>query len=593
MLEATLRDRAKGLLTASGRSDVPPFMVMDVMAAAARIEAAGGHVIHMEVGQPAAPAPKAAISAARAALDGGRIDYTSALGIASLRERIARHYREAYGCAVDAERIVVTTGSSGAFILGFLAMFEPGDRVAVTVPGYPPYRHILTALGCEPVLIETSSETRHALTGEALLAAHRKSPLKGVLVGSPANPTGTMMSREALTSLIAAAEGAGIRFISDEIYHGLDYAFPAVTAAELSPHALVINSFSKYFCMTGWRVGWMVVPEPLVRPIERLQQNLAISVPTLSQIAAEAAFEGREEMEEVKRGYQENRRILIAGLPQAGLNKFLPADGAFYLYADVSEFTSDSFDFAKQMLEQAHVAATPGIDFDPVHGHRYIRFSYARSADDMREAVARVSRGGSGKARRGSHQWPGRLGSLSALEKPPAPLTLPPIDFGCRVETAVRASVTDRSGTRIGGERHGGNDRNRSASRGGTGKALVQDTLCSGADRDRARRAGRLAVARPGDQRLDQGARRRLHQADQDGDRADHLLHGGLRHLAHPGRQEGRPRRRQGAGLFRGRLDLRADHRPGRRQSGRRRARAWRREPMPRRLRVTPSRRKR
>jgi aspartate/methionine/tyrosine aminotransferase len=387
MLEATLRDRARGLLTASQRSDVPPFMVMDVMAAAARIEAAGGHVIHMEVGQPAAAAPKAAIAAAHAALDRGRIDYR----IPSLRERIAQHYREAYGCAVDADRIVVTTGSSGAFILAFLAMFEPGDRVAVTVPGYPPYRHILTALGCEPVLIETSSETRHALTGQALLAAHRKTPLKGVLVGSPANPTGTMMSREALTNLISVAEGAGIRFISDEIYHGLDYAFPAVTAAELSPHALVINSFSKYFCMTGWRVGWMVVPEPLARPIERLQQNLAISVPTLSQIAAEAAFEGRAEMEAVKHGYQENRRILIEGLPRAGLTQFLPADGAFYLYADVSEFTADSFEFAKRMLEQARVAATPGIDFDPVHGHQFIRFSYARSADEMREAVARIA----------------------------------------------------------------------------------------------------------------------------------------------------------------------------------------------------------
>lgn len=366
-------------------------MVMDVMAAAERIEAAGGHVIHMEVGQPAAPAPGTAIEAARLALAQGRIDYTSALGIPSLRRRIARYYGEAYGCAVDPERIVVTTGSSGGFILAFLSMFEPGDRVAVTVPGYPPYRHILTALGCEPVLIETSGETRHALTGEALLAAHRKAPLKGVLVGSPANPTGTMMSREALASLISAAESNGIRFISDEIYHGLDYAFPAVTAAELSPHALVINSFSKYFCMTGWRVGWMVVPVPLVRTIERLQQNLSISVPTLSQVAAEAAFEGRNEMEKVKRGYEENRRILTAGLPQAGLRTFLPADGAFYLYADVSEFTSDSFDFAKQMLEQAHVAATPGIDFDPVHGHRYIRFCYARSAEDMREAVARIA----------------------------------------------------------------------------------------------------------------------------------------------------------------------------------------------------------
>jgi aspartate/methionine/tyrosine aminotransferase len=367
-------------------------MVMDVMAAAARIEAAGGHVIHMEVGQPSAPAPRSAIAAAQRALADGRIDYTSALGIPSLRERIARHYRDSYGCAVNAEQIVVTTGSSGAFILAFLAMFEPGDRVAVTVPGYPPYRHILTALGCEPVLIETSSENRHALTGEALLAAHRKKALNGVLVGSPANPTGTMMSREALTGLIAAAEGAGIRFISDEIYHGLDYAFPAVTAVELSPNALAINSFSKYFCMTGWRVGWMVVPEPLVRPIERLQQNLAISVPTLSQIGAEAAFEGRLEMEAVKHGYQENRRVLIEGLPRAGLDKFLPADGAFYLYADVSAFTSNSFEFAKRMLEEAHVAATPGIDFDPVHGHQFIRFSYARSLEEMQEAVARIAR---------------------------------------------------------------------------------------------------------------------------------------------------------------------------------------------------------
>lgn len=393
MLDATLRERTKDLLTtASGRSDVPPFMVMDVMAAAARIEAAGGHVIHMEVGQPAASAPKTAILAAHAALNSGRIDYTSALGTPSLRARIGRHYRESYGLAVDPARIVVTTGSSGAFILAFLAMFEPGDRVAVTVPGYPPYRHILTALGCEPVLIETTSETRHALTGEALLAAHRKAPLKGVLVGSPANPTGTMMSRDALSGLISAAESAGIRFISDEIYHGLDYAFPAVTAAELSAKALVINSFSKYFCMTGWRVGWMVVPEPMVRPIERLQQNLAISVPTLSQIAAEAAFDGRAEMEEIKRGYLENRRILIEGLPRAGLSKFLPADGAFYLYADVSDFTADSFQFAGEMLEKAHVAATPGVDFDPVHGRQFIRFSYARSAQEMHDAVERIAR---------------------------------------------------------------------------------------------------------------------------------------------------------------------------------------------------------
>jgi aspartate/methionine/tyrosine aminotransferase len=396
MVDATLRDAMErgiaALTTPSGRSNVPSFMVMDVMAAAERIEAGGGHVIHMEVGQPAAPAPRSAIAAAHTALEQIRIDYTSALGMAPLRERIARHYHDAYGCVVDPGRIVATTGSSAGFILAFLAMFDPGDRVAVTVPGYPPYRHILTALGCEPVLIETTSETRHALTGEALLAAHRKAPLKGVLVASPANPTGTMMSKEALASVIGAAHDAGIRFISDEIYHGLDYAFPAVTAASLSPDALVINSFSKYFCMTGWRIGWMVVPQALVRPIERLQQNLAISVPTLSQVAAEAAFDGTAEMEAIKHSYQENRRILIEGLPKAGLTKFLPADGAFYLYTDVSDFTSDSLEFAKRMLQETHVAATPGVDFDPVHGRHFIRFSYARSADDMREAVERIAR---------------------------------------------------------------------------------------------------------------------------------------------------------------------------------------------------------
>lgn len=392
MLDAMLRNKAKGLLAPSQRGNVPPFMVMDVMAAAARIEAAGGHVIHMEVGQPAASAPQTAIAAARAALGVARLDYTSALGIPSLRQRIARYYRDTHGHDVDPDRIVVTTGSSGAFVLAFLSLFEPGDRVAVTVPGYPPYRHILTALGCEPVLIETTATTRHALTGDMLLAAHARTPLKGVLVASPANPTGTMMTREALSDLIAAAQSEGIRFISDEIYHGLDYAFPAVTAAALSDDALVINSFSKYFCMTGWRVGWMVVPEALVRSVETLQQNLAISVPTLSQIAAEAAFEGCTEMDEIKHGYQDNRRALIEGLPKAGLDQLLPADGAFYLYADVSKFTNDSFDFARRMLEEAHVAATPGIDFDPLHGRSFIRFSYAGSTPDTVEAVARITR---------------------------------------------------------------------------------------------------------------------------------------------------------------------------------------------------------
>jgi aspartate/methionine/tyrosine aminotransferase len=384
------RIAAEALLAPSRRSDVPPFIVMDVMAAAARIEASGGHVIHMEVGQPAAPAPKTAIAAAQAALAKGRIAYTESLGIRPLRERIARHYREIYGLDLDPGRVAVTTGSSGGFILAFLALFEPGDRVAIANPGYPPYRHILTALGCEPVLIETSAQMRWALTADAVLAEHRRKPLAGVLVASPANPTGTMMDAAALGALIAACEAEGIRVISDEIYHGLDYAFPAVTAAALSDRAVVINSFSKYFCMTGWRVGWMVLPEPLVRTVDRLHGNLAISVPTLAQVAAAAAFDGRDEMEAVKHGYEENRRILSEGLPKAGLDKFFPVDGAFYLYADVSRFSDDSHVFAKRMLDETHVAATPGIDFDPVNGHNFVRFCYAGSAVDMHEAVRRI-----------------------------------------------------------------------------------------------------------------------------------------------------------------------------------------------------------
>jgi aspartate/methionine/tyrosine aminotransferase len=383
-------DPARRLLTPSARSAVPPFVVMDVMAAAARLEAQGRHIVHMEVGQPAASAPATALEATRAALASGRLGYTEALGIPSLRARIARHYGESYGVDLSPAQVIVTTGSSAGFILAFLALFEPGDRVAIANPGYPPYRHILTALGCEPVLIETTAASRWEITADALLSAHRRKPLHGVLVASPANPTGTMIEPAALAELIGAAEGEGMRFLSDEIYHGLDYTFPAETAARLSPAAIVINSFSKYFCMTGWRVGWLVAPQPLVRPIERLQQNLSISVPTLSQIAAEAAFDGRDEMDAVKHGYEENRRILIESLPKAGLEKFLPVDGAFYLYADVSRFTDDSVDFARRMLEEAGVAATPGVDFDPVHGKQFVRFSYAGSPAEMREAMARI-----------------------------------------------------------------------------------------------------------------------------------------------------------------------------------------------------------
>ena len=383
-------EKAKGLLQPSARSGVPPFMVMDVMAAAARLEAKGRRIVHMEVGQPAVGAPATAIAAVRAALSGGPHGYTETLGIASLRRRIARAYFEWHGLDIDSERVVVTTGSSAGFMLAFLAAFEPGDRVAVALPGYPPYRHILTALGCEPVFIETGAASRWSITSENLLAQHRVRPLKGMVVGSPANPTGTMMPAPALAELIRSAEDAGIAVISDEIYHGLDYAFAAQSAATLSRNVIIINSFSKYFCMTGWRIGWMVAPPSLLRAIERLQQNLAISVPTLSQIAAEAAFDGRAELELIKHGYEDNRRILLEGLPRAGLNSFLPVDGAFYLYADISRFSDDSFDFAKRMLEEAGVAATPGVDFDPLHGRRFLRLCYAGTREEMREAVERI-----------------------------------------------------------------------------------------------------------------------------------------------------------------------------------------------------------
>jgi aspartate/methionine/tyrosine aminotransferase len=383
-------DKAQRLLQPSARSAVPPFMVMDVVAAAARLEAQGRRIIHMEVGQPAVGAPATAIAAARAALSAGPLGYTETLGIASLRRRIATSYAERHGLDIDPARIVVTTGSSAGFILAFLAAFEAGDRVAMALPGYPPYRHILTALGCEPLWIETNAQTRWSITSESLLALHRARPLKGVIVGSPANPTGTMMTAQALTELIRCAEDAGIVFISDEIYHGLDYAFAAASVAGLSNDAIIINSFSKYFCMTGWRIGWMVVPPSLVRAVERLQQNLAISVPTLSQIAAEAAFDARTELDEVKRGYEENRRILVEGLPRAGLDSFLPADGAFYLYADVSRFSTDSFAFATRMLEEAGVAATPGVDFDPLRGQNFLRLCYAGSRAEMHEAVERI-----------------------------------------------------------------------------------------------------------------------------------------------------------------------------------------------------------
>lgn len=375
------------LFQPSRRSDVAPFIAMDVLAEAARLEAQGRKIIHMEVGQPSAPAPKAALDMARKALDHGRLGYTEALGIRPLREALAAHYRTTYGVDVPVERIMATTGSSAGFNLAFLAAFDPGDRIVLTAPGYPAYRNILKALGLVAVEIEVGEETRWSLTPAHLEEAQKEGPVKGVLVASPANPTGTMMTADALEDLIRYCDEAGIWFISDEIYHGLCYDGEEKTALETSQNVIIVNSFSKYYCMTGWRIGWLVLPEQLVRPTERIAQSLYISPPELSQIAAGAALNSVQELEAVKAGYAANRALLLDGLPKIGLDKLLPVDGAFYIYADISRFSSDSLDFARRMLHEAGVAATPGVDFDPVHGHEFLRFSFAGAHDDMKLAL--------------------------------------------------------------------------------------------------------------------------------------------------------------------------------------------------------------
>ncbi|MGS4988979.1 pyridoxal phosphate-dependent aminotransferase [Roseibium sp. RP-7] len=378
------------LFQPSRRSDVAPFIAMDVLAEAARLEAQGRKIIHMEVGQPSAPAPKAALDMARKALDHGRLGYTEALGIRPLREALAAHYRTTYGVDVPVERIMATTGSSAGFNLAFLAAFDPGDRIVLTAPGYPAYRNILKALGLVAVEIEVGEETRWSLTPAHLEEAQKEGPVKGVLVASPANPTGTMMTADALEDLIRYCDEAGIWFISDEIYHGLCYDGEEKTALETSQNVIIVNSFSKYYCMTGWRIGWLVLPEQLVRPTERIAQSLYISPPELSQIAAGAALNSVQELEAVKAGYAANRALLLDGLPKIGLDKLLPVDGAFYIYADIRRFSSDSLDFARRMLHEAGVAATPGVDFDPVHGHEFLRFSFAGAHDDMKLALEKL-----------------------------------------------------------------------------------------------------------------------------------------------------------------------------------------------------------
>lgn len=371
----------------SRRSAVDPFIVMDVMEAARQAEAAGRRIIHMEVGQPGTPAPQGALEAVSRAMAEGPMGYTVALGLPELRARIARLYGDWYDVELNPERVVITPGSSGAFLLAFTALFDSGDRVGIGAPGYPSYRQILRALGLTPVDIETQAESRfQPVAGD--LAAH---DLAGLLVASPANPTGTMLDHDALGALIGATQAAGASFISDEIYHGIEYDRKAVTALELSDDVYVINSFSKYFSMTGWRVGWMVVPEGQTRVVERIAQNMFICPPHVSQVAALAAMECDAELQGNLEVYRRNRALMIDGLPKAGFTRFAPPDGAFYVYADVSEFTDDSRAFAAEILDKAGVAVTPGLDFDPVRGARSLRFSYARSTEDIEEGLKRLA----------------------------------------------------------------------------------------------------------------------------------------------------------------------------------------------------------
>ncbi|WP_051092923.1 aminotransferase class I/II-fold pyridoxal phosphate-dependent enzyme [Methylobacterium sp. 77] len=385
------RPDAEAPLRASLRaSRVAPFLAMDIMAAAAIRDRQGDGVIHMEVGQPSAPAPRGVVEAARRALESGRLPYTDALGMPALRERIARHYRDTYGVAVAPERIIVTTGSSAGFVLAFLSLFDAGARVAVPQPGYPAYRSILHALDLIPAPMILRDEDRFAPTSEALRALHRKEALSGILVMSPANPSGTVIEPARLADLCATARDLGLPFISDEIYHGLSYGVPTETALKFDDDAIVINSFSKTYCMTGWRIGWMVAPPWLVRPIERLAQNLYISPPYLSQVAALAAFDAMEEAEAIRLGYAANRALLLDAFPSLGLGRTHPADGAFYLYADIANLTDDASAFCRRMLDEAGVAATPGLDFDAAEGGHHVRFSFAGSEQDCVEAVRRL-----------------------------------------------------------------------------------------------------------------------------------------------------------------------------------------------------------
>ncbi len=377
------------MLKLSRRSDIAPFIVMDVLRAANQRAAAGADVLHLEIGQPATPAPAGVIEAAKRALDSELIGYTDALGIPPLRARIAQYYQDMHEVAVDPERIAITTGSSAGFVLAFLACFDAGDRVALVSPGYPAYRNILTALDLEVVDLPAGVDTRFQPTA-SLLASHPEL-VDGLIVASPSNPTGTILAPEDMRALVGYCAEHGIRLISDEIYHRLTYGgLRAASALEFSDDAVVVNSFSKYYSMTGWRLGWLVVPREMTRRLECLAQNLFINAPTLSQVAGTAAFDCTEELDGHLARYGENRDLLLHELPKAGFDRVAPADGAFYIYADVSHLTNDSSQFCRRILEETGVAVTPGADFDTARGHAALRISFAGSTADMAEAARRL-----------------------------------------------------------------------------------------------------------------------------------------------------------------------------------------------------------
>jgi aspartate/methionine/tyrosine aminotransferase len=375
----------------SQRAAVAPFIAMDVLREARRLEREGRRIVHMELGEPGAPTPQRIVEAAMAALRDGAPGYGEAAGDPALRARIARHYQEHYGVELSSERVMVTTGSSGAFLLAFLSAFDAGARIGVTAPGYPAYLNILEALGLVAEPIEIGEDTRFAPTATLIEAAHRRARLDGLLLMSPANPTGAMISSPELEKIAAFCEEAGITLVSDEIYHGLEYEEHAPTALRFWRDAIVVNSFSKYFAMTGWRLGWLVAPEGLARPIERLQQSLAICAPTLAQRVALEAFEARDELKAIKAGYAKSRARLVERLPQIGLPRFAPPDGAFYIYADVAHLTQDSVGFCARMLEEAGVAATPGVDFDRARGRKALRLSYAGAEAEVAQGLDRLA----------------------------------------------------------------------------------------------------------------------------------------------------------------------------------------------------------